>query len=150
MHVTGSVFAGRGRAGDFSWMLHQPEYDRTLFVFNDNEEQFRAYQANPHSGAGCAPGGGNAAIRPYRCQDSPRAAGIPTGAHGAGYDHLSPHVQGVIDEAVGVVRDLVATGRFDEVVYSAAGPDGALGSGIFTIGDDVKRYIVAELRMLAG
>lgn len=150
MQVVGSVFAGRGQPGDFGWMLDQPEYARTLFIFNDNEEQFRAYRADPTSRDGCAPGGGNAAIRPFRGQDPPRAAGIPTGAHGAGYDRLTPGVRGVIDDAIGVVRDLLATGRYDQVVYSAAGPDGALGSGIFTIGDDVKAHIVAELRKLAG
>ena len=68
-------------------MIQQPEHARTLFVFNDNEEQFRAFLRNEPSG--CTGGGGNAVIRPWRCSEPPRAAGVPTGAGGAGYPALT-------------------------------------------------------------
>jgi len=148
--VKGSVFRGPGRDGDFSWMIRRPEHARTLFVFNDNEEQFRAFLENPTVGPGCSPGGGNAAIRPFRCETPPRAAGVPTGSEGEGYRALTGSVRGVIDEAVIVIRDLIATGHHDVVLYSAADDTGALGTGIFQVGDDVKRYIVDELRGLAA
>ena len=38
--VLKSHFEGAGREGDFSWMIRQPQHERTLFVFNDNEEEF--------------------------------------------------------------------------------------------------------------
>ena len=44
-----SKFVGPGQDGDFSYML--PRRSRTLFVFNDNEEEFYAHYndpANPH------------------------------------------------------------------------------------------------------
>ena len=44
-------------------------------------------------------GGGNAAIRPCRCEEPPRVAGIPTGTHGTGYPRLTPKVKAVIDDA---------------------------------------------------
>ena len=69
MQVIGSIFGGGGKAGDFGWMIQQPEYDDALFIFNDNEEQFLAFRKNPKSGAGCARGGGNAIIRPYQCAE---------------------------------------------------------------------------------
>jgi hypothetical protein len=53
-------------------------------------------------------GGGE---RRYRCEEPPRAAGIPTGTHGTGYPRLTPEVKAVIDEALSVIADLVATGR---------------------------------------
>jgi hypothetical protein len=44
-----SKFAGAGKDGDFSYMItRQP---KTLFVFNDNEEEFYAHYndaANPY------------------------------------------------------------------------------------------------------
>lgn len=73
IEVIGSVFAGAGKIGDFAWMIRQPEYADVLFVFNDNEEQFRAYRKDPQGSYGCSPGGGNAIIRPYQCQSPPRA-----------------------------------------------------------------------------
>jgi hypothetical protein len=149
MEVIGVVFQGRGREGDFSWMIEQPQYDDALFVFNDNEHQFRAFRRDPGAGAGCSAGGGNAAIRPYRCQDPPRAAGIPTGDLG-GYPRLDEHARAVIDEALAVIAELLATGRYRRVVFSAAPQDpDLLGTGIFEVGDDVRRHIVARLRALA-
>lgn len=148
--VTGVVFAGRGRDGDFGWMIEQPGYADTLFVFNDNEEQFRAYLKKPASPAGCSAGGGNAVIRPYRCASPPRAAGIPTGTLGAGgYPALTDGVRQVIDEAIAHIGSVVGAHRYQRVLYSAADARGALGTGIFAVGEDVKRYIVERLRELA-
>ena len=149
MELVGSVFTGRGRAGDFGWMIEQPEYADALFVFNDNEEQFRAYQRDRTGGAGCSRGGGNAVIRPYRCADPPRAAGVPTGAHGGGYRELTDAVRAVIDDAFAVIGELLASGRYARVFYSADA-DGGLGTGIFTVAGDVKAYIVDKLRALEG
>ena len=149
MDVIGAVFTRPGAAGDFAWMLEQPEYADALFVFNDNESQFRAFRRDPGSAVGCSPGGGNAVIRPHRCADPPRAAGIPTG-DGGGYPRLDDHSRAVIDEAIGVIRDLLATGRYHRVFFSSDSSDpDLLGTGIFAVGEDVRRYIVAQLRSLA-
>jgi hypothetical protein len=145
--VIGSQFAGGGRDGDFAWMIERDEYADALFVFNDNEEAFRAYQRDRTGGAGCARGGGNAIIRPYRCADPPRAAGVPTGVHGGGYSALTDDVRGVVDEAFAVIGELLATGRYARLFYSAEA-DGGLGTGIFTVAEEVKAYIVDKLRAL--
>jgi hypothetical protein len=148
--VIGSVFTGRGKPGDFAWMIEQADYADTLFVFNDNEEQFLAHRRDPTDPRGCVRGGGNAAIRPYRCTDPVRAAGVPTGVGGAGYAGLTEENRRVIDDAVGVVRDLVRSGNHRRVIYSAADASGRLGTGIFEVGDDVKTYIVDRLRSLSA
>jgi hypothetical protein len=149
MEVIGTVFTGAGQDGDFRWMIEQPEYADALFIFNDNEEQFLAYRRNRRDRFGCAPGGGNAAIRPYRCTDPVRAAGIPTGADRTGYRHLTPEVREVIDDAFSVVRELIATGRYERIFYSAADETGRLGTGIFDVATDVKEYIVSQLKGLS-
>ena len=150
MQVIGSIFAGSSKTGDFGWMIEQPEYGDSLFIFNDNEEQFRAFRKNPTGGHGCDRGGGNAVIRPYQCKEPQRAAGIPTGAKGRGYAELTAHVKQVIDDAVAAIRHLVGTGRYRRVFYSAANAAGDLGTGIFDVGNDVKHYIAAEIRKLGG
>ena len=43
--VIPSVFTGTGRFGDWAWMREQAHWAHTLFVFNDNEEQFDAFAA---------------------------------------------------------------------------------------------------------
>lgn len=148
MQVIGSIFAGSGKPGDFGWMIEQPEYDDSLFLFNDNEEQFRAFRKNPKEGYGCDPGGGNAVIRPYQCKEPQRAAGIPTGATLRGYNKLTAHVKQVIDDAIATIRHIVGTGRYQRVFYSAANAVGDLGTGIFDVSSDVKTYIVAEIKKL--
>ncbi|WP_394796053.1 hypothetical protein [Armatimonas sp.] len=144
-----SKFQGTKQVGDFSWMIEQPEFADALFIFNDNESQFRAHQTNPRSEAGCAIGGGNAIIRPYQCTNPPRSAGVPTG-DGGGYRQLTAEVKAVIDESIVAIGALLASGRYRQVFYSATNEEGELGSGIFDIGADVKAYIVAELRRVVA
>lgn len=146
-----SVFRGADQEGDFKWMINRPEWQDALFVFNDNEAQFEAFRAGKEGGF--TTGGGNAAIRPYRRLKPPRSAGIPTGplpgGAGAtdGYTSLSVHNKRVIDAAIGVIRELLASGKYKRVVYSAKDEaTGELGSGIFNVAPEVKRYIVERLR----
>ena len=80
IQVIRSIFAGAGKAGDFAWMIRQQEYADALFVFNDNEEQFRAHRDDPDGAFGCAAGGGNAIIRPHQCKNPPQAIGDVAGA----------------------------------------------------------------------
>jgi hypothetical protein len=135
-----SVFQGPGKEGDFSWMLAQPLYARALFVFNDNEDQFLAFQR------GIEAGGGNAIIRPFQASAS-RATGIATGPD---YDTLDAKAKAIIDKGIQRVNDLLATGAYDMLVYSASASDPSLlGISIFKVGDDVRRYIVSELKRLA-
>jgi hypothetical protein len=149
--VIGSVFEGRERDGDFAWMIAQTGFGDALFVFNDNEEQFLAFRNKPGDPFGCGAGGGNAVIRPYRCSSPPRAAGVPTGTlAGGGYAALTNEVRQIVDDAIELVRRLVETGRYPRVFYSAADESGTLGTGIFDVGEDVKRYIVDRLVDLEG
>jgi hypothetical protein len=150
VQVIGSVFAHGGVDGDFGWMIEQPQWKAdTLFIFNDNERQFRAF-VDKQPGA-CDPGANNAVIRPYQCPpyDPPRAAGIPTG-DGKGYPALTDHVKAVIDEAIGIVERRLATGHYKRVIYSAANAQGDLGTGVYSPAEEVKRYIVSELRKLGS
>jgi len=147
-----SVYEGAGRAGDFGWMIDRPEWrDDSLFVFNDNAAQFDAFLAKQP--AGFAAGGGNAIVRPYRAGQRPRAAGVPTGAQagaGNGYSSLGNAARYKIDEALRVIAVLLESRRYRRVIYSARGPSGELGTGVFVVGDDVKRYIVEGLRRVVA
>ena len=145
-----SVFHKGGEEGDFSWMLRQPAYDDALFIYNDNASQSAAYlkqvadgSVDPSSTA-CRPGAGNGAIRPYQCEDPPRAAGVPTGPD---FDGLADEKR-AIDDALEYVRTLLATGRYRQVIYSAdsANDPGRLGHGTFAVPDDVLTYIPAQLK----
>lgn len=140
VEVVPVTFTGPGRMGDFVWMTGQPEWADAIFVFNDNAEQFSAHLRG--EAAGFAPGGGNAIIRPLR---GVRSAGIPTGELASGgYPSMTATVQAVIDSAVNVLAEMVAATGARRVVYSAD-PDGTLGTGIFTVGADVRAYIVGSL-----
>ena len=146
IQVIGSMFAGAGKAGDFAWMIRQSEYADALFVFNDNEEQFLAHRDDPDGAFGCAAGGGNAIIRPYQCKNPPHAIGIPTGSNGRGYTALTPKVRQTIDDAIGWIRQLIATERYQRLFYSACNAAGDLGTGIFAVHPDVKSYITERLK----
>lgn len=147
--LIGVVFERPGEYGDFAWMIDQPEYADALFIFNDNEEQFIAYRSDPRPPWACTEGGGNAVIRPYQCQDPPRAAGIPTGSGGSGYQELNDHVRSMVDRAASDISELLTTGRYERLFYSSDGK-GGLGTGIFKVADEVKDRIVKNLKEAAG
>ena len=138
MKVTKSQYTGPDRIGDFSWMIDQPEYARSLFIFNDNEMQFIAF----HTGhaAGFAAGGGNAAVRPYQGHSPIRAAGIPTGEK-SGYQQLDLNVRALVDDAMAHIQRLLRSGNYDEVIFSYDAANDTLGTGIFQVADEVKSYI---------
>jgi len=52
MQVIGSVFSGAGKDGDFDWMITEDHYEDALFVFNDNEGQYKAHRDQPTDLAG--------------------------------------------------------------------------------------------------
>ena len=141
------TFTRAGKIGDFRWMITQPQYARTLFLFNDNEEQFFAYMyVKSHPGLSQAgidesraykSGGGNSIIRPY--QRTGMAAGIPTGRARRGYTDLS-NCSAVIDLAFLHIRQLLASGRYTDVAFSSDG-NGSLGAAIFSPSSEVNAYI---------
>ena len=137
-----SVYTGAGKVGDFEWMIKQPKYARSLFIFNDNETQFKAFHANQPTGLHA--GGGNAVVRPFQGGSHPRAAGIPTG-DGVGYQHLSAHVKGVIDQAIDYIKNLLKSGRYNEIVFCTDPTGQTFGSGIYIIDNAVKDYVFFEL-----
>lgn len=110
---------------------------RTLFVFNDNEEQF------PH---GVMRGGGNACVRPLRRSIPPRAAGVPTGSRGKGYATLTPEVRGILDAAFSIIDWLILTGKYDRVRYCRGSTPYSLGTNIFRVGDEVNAYISTKIK----
>jgi hypothetical protein len=149
--VTGSVFHGPGQPGDFGWMVTQDAYNQVFFIFNDNEQQFLDFHGTPaeaRPASACAPGAGNGAMRPWQCATPPRAGGIPTGSYGVGYAQLTPHIQGLVDRAVAAIAKTVAENGFTEIHFSAD-RSGGLGAATFAPAQEVKDYIVAQIRTLA-
>ncbi len=145
MKVIGSVFHGGHKDGDFNWMIQQTKYDDALFVFNDNEPQYILHRDDPANSGGCSPGAGNGIIRPWQCVTPPRAAGVPTGPN---YAKLTPHIAAIIDEAVATVGKVATDAGYARIFFSADS-HGHLGTGTFQVGDDVKAYIVKQLKALA-
>lgn len=172
INVIKSQFVKSGVGGDFSYMIEQPEHQATLFVFNDNEEQFLAHflsTDNPYGAASlgigqltlavgadpCSSGGGNAAIRPYQCAPHRRAVGVPTGdykpksPHHKGYSLLDTYVKQIIDYSMMQIDAMLASGRFASLAFSY-NPETKLGGRIFNTAQEVRDYIVAELLRVAS
>jgi hypothetical protein len=137
-----SVFTSPETEGDFAWMIEQPKYAQSLFIFNDNETQFKAFHANEPNGLYA--GGGNAIIRPFQAGAHPRAAGIPTG-DGVGYQALDTNVKDVIDQAIGYIKQLLGSGNYEEIVFSTDQEGETLGTGIYEVDRAVLDYIFQKL-----
>lgn len=152
IEVITSKYVADGQPGDFSWMITQPKYAQTLFIFNDNEGQFYThFRGGPHT---CSPGGGNAAIRSYQCQAEPQAAGIPTGTyapgpHHEGYSSLDDQVLRAIGDAMSQIDSLLSTGRYTHLAFSWS-DETKLGGKIFTTAQVVRDHIVEQIFAVAA
>ncbi|MCB9680805.1 MAG: hypothetical protein H6733_04970 [Alphaproteobacteria bacterium] len=132
---------------DFAWRITQPADADALFLFNDNVGAYDQFHAGDRSG-GCAAGGGNATIRPYQCATPPRAAGMPTGP---GWDTLTDAVRATIDAAAAYAAGVARAQGYRRLIYSATpGDPGRIGTSIFHVGDDVRRYAVTALARALG
>ena len=140
-----SIYVGGGRDGDFSWMEKRPEHADTLFIFNDNEEQFLSFMRGETFGF--SGGGGNAAVRPLRGEDPPRAAGVPTG-RGSGYQDLDGPTKAVINQSLAVIQELVNTGRYKRLIFSKDKELDTLGTELYGPVDEVKQYIYDQLKAM--
>lgn len=113
-------------------------YDRTLFIFNDNQTDHYSSKR----------GKGNAKIRIYNRFSNyspPRSAGIPTGHYRQGYINLS-QCKDDIDKSFEEIEYLLSTGNYDNIIYSIETHGNLiLGSGIFVIDNEVKRYITKAI-----
>lgn len=149
--LIGSVFKGFGKEGDFSWMIKQPEYQKTLFIFNDNTEDHTNY---------CR-GGGNAVMRPFNKYNPeshedgefPRSAGIPTGdrwgKNAGGFTELDDNVKKIINDSIDEIRELIQKYNYDKVIYSSEKkPNDILGTGIFDVDKEVLEYVTEKIHEL--
>ena len=151
INVIKSSFTDSDKDGDFAWMIKQPHHQRTLFLFNDNEGDFyKHFRGGSHQ---CGEGGGNAKIRPYQCQPSPQAIGIPTGTydsgpHYMGYTSLDDHVKKVLADAFQQIESLLKTGRYSAMAFSWSDKT-KLGGKIFDTAQPVRNYIVEQIFLTA-
>ncbi len=151
-------YQGKGKHGDYAWMLQQPKYDSVLHIYNENLEQYRRKHDT-------RPGGGNACARAYRPSPAVpgrrrgKAIGIPTGSRGCGFRSLQQVVGGgvamtvqrVIDQAIqeAVQHVLAHPGRFKVICYCVnSAHEDLIGQGVFSAGDDVRRYITRAIKRL--
>jgi hypothetical protein len=138
--VVGTIFTKTGVYGDFNWMINQPEYSDSLFIYNDNIDAFNNLNFK-------SAGAGNAIIRPYRFKSPPRAMPIPTGSRAnGGFKRLSVNIKKVIDRAISEIRVVIKENNYKRVFYSS-GYDGLIGMSIFIIDFEVRQYITDELKM---
>lgn len=136
MNIIGAKFDNA--CMDFERLLQNHQYERALFIFNDNQIEHNCDKK----------GGGNAKIRPYNMfsgRSIPRSAGIPTGYHREGYQALSQGFND-INKSFDEIKYLLSSGYYNTIVYSIDNyNDPLLGRGIFVISNDVKRYITKRI-----
>ena len=142
MEIIPINYSGRNKYGDFTFMITKPEYQDSLFIFNDNIESKRSYRN----------GLGNAAIRSYNKNnpniDVPRSAGIPTGSlKYKGFKSLTLQNKKYIDDALCIIKELILKYKYKRIFYSAE-KNGQIGQSLFKLGDDIVMYITEEIHKL--
>lgn len=141
--VMPTFYCGIGKFGDWTWMKDQPVFAHSLFVFNDNEEQFDAYLAEAEFGYSA--GAGNAVARPWRRLNPPKSAGVPTGKNGIGYQHFDEETKEKIDKSLTVIYDLLKTFYYDYLLFSTDKTGKTIGTNTYEVDEKVLQYIFDRL-----
>ena len=136
--IAGVPFVGKRCEGDFEHTMRQPEYAKTVFVFNDNVVDA---VKQPRNGAG------SAIIRThslrYKPDERPRAIGIPTGwsVEFGGFKlkggSLEPFARRAITLAIErlVIACTTFRSEVDCIVFSSTKDRKTLGCNIFRARD---------------
>ena len=150
------VFTSPNQLGDYNYMIKQPEYKNTLFIFNDNQEKHNTSDK----------GSGNAVIRPYNfygLQKSrlakPLSAGIPTGngKSNKGYSLLDQLTILEIDSAISEIKKFLRDFKYDQIIYSGTNnqnprfkgdPEDLIGIGKYEVSKKVREYITQQIKCL--
>jgi hypothetical protein len=156
------VFTGPNQLGDYNYMIKQPEYKNTLFIFNDNKEQHYTWDK----------GSGNAEIRPYNYYGfhkygkskgwtKPLSAGIPTGdgkSGDKGYQQLDKDTLDDINTAVNDIGSVLENFKYyDQIIYRGTNKqnpkfksdsEDLLGIGIYDVSKKVREYITQKIKCL--
>jgi phosphoribosyl-dephospho-CoA transferase len=123
-------------------MSHQPEFNDSLFIFNDNEEMHNT----------CTKGIGNAVMRVFNKHSTleiPKSAGIPTGTlEEGGYTELNEHTKKIIDDAINEIRELIEKYNYKYIFYSVD-KNGKLGTSLFEVDLKVIDYIDQQIKSLS-
>lgn len=137
MKVIGTTFIKKDQYGDFEWMINQPQYKNSIFIFNDNEEDYNSSKR----------GGGSACIRPYNGVDGrkPRSHGIPTGNSFGGYQKLDEWNKYIIHKSIVELVEKVTEFGYDTIYYSSRKDSILIGNGIFQIDERVIIFITDKL-----
>lgn len=148
IQIIPTVYTRPNTYGDFKYMIGSGKYSDSLFIFNDNQENFIKFHDYLRTGqnrtSACNAAGGNAAIRPYQCTNPQISAGIPTGSNGRGYTNLATS-RPYIDQSINHIKRLLLNGSYKKIYYSAASDGYNLGVSIFSPSDDIKNYIVSSI-----
>jgi len=141
--IYGTHYIKKDTFGDFNWMCNQVEYNDSLFIFNDNEEN---HNTNNY-------GIGNAIIRKYnkynKTLSKPKSAGICTGTlKNKGYKELLEYNKNLIDNNIDEIKQLIEKYKYKDIYYSV-GKNNKLGTSIFKVGEDVIDYINEQICKLS-
>jgi len=157
-----SYFMQANTEGDYRYMIDQPKYARSLFLFNDNVDQFVHFHKyikldknnqrdNKYKEFACRNGDGNGSIREYQCIfPNPRAAGIPTGSHRNKWGRIDENIKQIINVAFKYIKNLLSTGYYNKIIYSANKDmiyKGVplLGNKIFPVDSSILEYITDKI-----
>ena len=137
----GTQFQGKGKYGDFEYMIKSGDYEDCLFIFNDDEYRNKWKRATK----------GNSIIRKYNKYanpEKPRAVGVVTGTRNKGYDEMNYINKAKIDVCFEEVKEILKTHKYKKVYYSAKSPNGSLATGIFSVHEDIINYITEKIHEL--
>lgn len=116
--------------GDLRWMIQLPEYNDSLFIYNDNMEH--RYSKKHISG-------------PDDIREFPHSAGIVTGRiDDKGFKRLTERIKPYLDKSINNIQELIIKNKYKRVFF-LCDQNGLFNTTLFENSLIIKKYITENL-----
>ena len=140
-NIKGIIYKNKDEYGDFNWMIESGSYKNTLFIFDDNVDEYYT----------CIEGNGLSKIRKYnefgKYEKISSAGIIMCSSYNNGFSKLDSKTKNIIDRCIGDIKRLVMEYGYNEIYFSSD-EDGNIKPNCYNINNEVIKYVSDQIFLL--
>jgi len=140
-YIKGIIYKNKEEYGDFYWMINTGYYQDTLFIFDDNVDDYNTD----------IEGHGLLKIKKYNefgTFEKISSAGIIMGnSFNNSFNKLDDKTKNIIDRSINDIKKLIIEYNFKEIYY-LSDKDGLIKSSFYYPNKDIIKYVSEQLYLL--
>ena len=141
-YIKGIVYKNKNEYGDFEWMIRSKNYNKTLFIFDDNIEYYNT----------SIKGDGIQKIREYNEFSNNfniNSAGIIMAeSEGNGFIELNDKNKMMIDLSFENIKNLIIRYGYNSLYYKCNEDNGEIFTDLYYLDNNITKYVMEKMNKL--